>query len=589
MAACTDPTAYYAGATLASGGAALKAALHNIISPHNVVSYDDCWDALRDLDRSPMDGSRVRLIYSDHTHAGIAQQGISTGWNREHAWPKSYGVGYSGPDFSDLHHLFAADWNVNSARNNLYFDDCPTNAGCTSPAHAEAAPTTAKDATRFQPPADRRGDIARAMFYMAVRYDGGEASTSNLELSDAPDAAASTLGRLSALLAWHKADPVSAEERQRNERICSTYQANRNPFIDRPDFAPCVFLGDCTPSPSAPPMPPRPPAPPPSPPLLPTPLAPPSLPPLGAGDCAVVALHADAPDGVSVVLLRPLAAGRTLYLTDGGVHADGTLRDSEGVRAHEAEMNEPAGTLLHLANFSVATSGSLSLSATGDQAVVFSGSAASPTYLCALSTSGAWQATADSSTTSALPKGLVDGVSAIALPHMVRHPPILSKAAPPPPTPDGAGSRACVCTNLLPSLLRMLLSPLRRRSRCRRTITPMRGRRAAPPTSCGQPSMATRPIGWAPTPLAPSGRPALRSCRPHRHRPPARCSLVVARQATRRPTAGSAFAVSHRRVRTVLPSQCSAKSANAARRTVPRPLWTRAARRNIEVMRSYVL
>ena len=433
MAACTDPTAYYAGATLASGGAALKAALHNIISPHNVVSYDDCWDALRDLDRSPMDGSRVRLIYSDHTHAGIAQQGISTGWNREHAWPKSYGVGYSGPDFSDLHHLFAADWNVNSARNNLYFDDCPTNAGCTSPAHAEAAPTTAKDATRFQPPADRRGDIARAMFYMAVRYDGGEASTSNLELSDAPDAAASTLGRLSALLAWHKADPVSAEERQRNERICSTYQANRNPFIDRPDFAPCVFLGDCTPSPSAPPMPPRPPAPPPSPPLLPTPLAPPSLPPLGAGDCAVVALHADAPDGVSVVLLRPLAAGRTLYLTDGGVHADGTLRDSEGVRAHEAEMNEPAGTLLHLANFSVATSGSLSLSATGDQAVVFSGSAASPTYLCALSTSGAWQATADSSTTSALPKGLVDGVSAIAHPHMVRHPPILSKAAPPPP------------------------------------------------------------------------------------------------------------------------------------------------------------
>lgn len=52
------------------------------------------------------------MIYSDHTHLGIASQGVSIGWNREHVWPKSYGVGYSGPDFSDLHHLFPADWNV---------------------------------------------------------------------------------------------------------------------------------------------------------------------------------------------------------------------------------------------------------------------------------------------------------------------------------------------------------------------------------------------------------------------------------------------------------------------------------------------
>ena len=159
--ACSDPTSYYSGASLSSGGAALKSTLHEIISPHTVVSYDGCWDALRDLDQSPADSNRVRLIYSPHTHLGVASQGVSTGWNREHAWPKSYGVGYSGPDFSDLHHLYAADWNVNSARSNLYFDDCPASDGCTVPAHAEAEATTGKDSTRFMPPSDRRGDIAR--------------------------------------------------------------------------------------------------------------------------------------------------------------------------------------------------------------------------------------------------------------------------------------------------------------------------------------------------------------------------------------------------------------------------------------------
>ena len=259
------------------------------------------------------------------------------------------------------------------------------------------------------------------MFYMAVRYDGVEAYTTDLELADVPDSSASILGKLSTLLDWHKADPVSTDERARNDRICSTYQANRNPFVDRPEFAPCVFASDCTPSPSPPPLPPMPPMPPPLPPALPNPLGPPSLPPLSSGDCAIVALHADAPDDVVLLLLGTLAAGRTLYLTDCGVEAGGALRSSEGVRAHEAAADEPPGTLLTLRNFTEATSGSLALSASGDQAIAFIGSAAAPTYICALSTGGGWQTSADNSITSALPAGLIDGVSAIALPHKARN------------------------------------------------------------------------------------------------------------------------------------------------------------------------
>lgn len=265
--ASCEPTAFYAMMNASSSGAALKASLHSLISPHTVVSYANCWEALRVLDASPANASEVSLIYSSFTHAA-AQQGQTTGWNREHctfarqpknspnpcdidwswfelcmaAWPKSYGIGYSGPDFSDLHALFACDWSVNSARSNRFYDACES--GCTSPAHAEAAATTAKDTQRFQPEASRRGDLARSMFYMAVRYDGAEPYTTDLELADIPDASSSTFGNLSTLLRWHAADPVSDAERTRNELVCG-YQRNRNPFVDHPEWAACVFANAC--------------------------------------------------------------------------------------------------------------------------------------------------------------------------------------------------------------------------------------------------------------------------------------------------------------------------------------------------------
>jgi endonuclease I len=268
---CTSPIAYYSGIDAAAlGSAGLKAAVHNLIDDHTVVSYGDAWEALSFLDASPSNASRVIGIYSDHTHDAVTERGIAGGWNREHSWPKSYGVGYSGPDFSDLHALFAADWNVNSARNNLYFDDCPVSEGCTSPAHSEASPSTAKDSERFQPATLLRGDLARAMFYMAVRYDGSDASTSDLELSETPNATQSTMGVLSTLLAWHASDPVSTAEMLRNQRICDGYQANRNPFVDHPEWAECIFVvgGACA---NAPPYPPTPPPLPPSPPPSPSP------------------------------------------------------------------------------------------------------------------------------------------------------------------------------------------------------------------------------------------------------------------------------------------------------------------------------
>lgn len=101
----------------------------------------------------------------------------------------------------------------------------------------------------FQPPASVRGDIARALFYMAVRYDGDavqDPGTRDLELSDSPDASWGYMGVLSVLRAWHEADPVDDVERLRNGLVCGQ-QGNRNPFIDHPEWVADIDWATCVP------------------------------------------------------------------------------------------------------------------------------------------------------------------------------------------------------------------------------------------------------------------------------------------------------------------------------------------------------
>ena len=52
------------------------------------------------------------------------------------------------------------------------------------------------------------------------------------------------MGKLSTLLQWHLDDPVNDTERLRNDLI-QTYQGNRNPFIDHPEWVGCIYQGVC--------------------------------------------------------------------------------------------------------------------------------------------------------------------------------------------------------------------------------------------------------------------------------------------------------------------------------------------------------
>lgn len=228
-----DPGNYYAGAE-GKTGAALKAALHTIISSQTKLTYDQVWTALEVTDQDPNNSSNVIEVYSGRSISKSSEGGGVDDWNREHVWAKSHGnFGTATGPGTDIHHLRPEDVSVNSARGNLDFD----NGGS---AVAQCSGCTA-DSDSFAPRAAVRGDVARMIFYMAVRYEGDD-GFANLELNDSVgNGTAPYIGKLSVLKAWAAADPPDAFEKNRNEVIYSQFQHNRNPFIDHPEWITSIW------------------------------------------------------------------------------------------------------------------------------------------------------------------------------------------------------------------------------------------------------------------------------------------------------------------------------------------------------------
>jgi hypothetical protein len=233
----TAPMGYY-DALEGLSGAALKQAVQDIIANPAVVhahNYGDITDILKIADQNPLNSNEVWLMYVEQPRSKLEFQdtGINTGkWNREHIYPQSRG-GYSSgtsstPDginvwlptnaddilagHADAHHLRAEDGAENSLRSNKDYG-----------------------LTGYDGPSGTmgswKGDVARSVFYMAVRYNA--LSVVN---GDIPDTTVGQLGDLASLLLWNGIDPSDDFEMNRNNYIY-TWQVNRNPFIDYPDLA----------------------------------------------------------------------------------------------------------------------------------------------------------------------------------------------------------------------------------------------------------------------------------------------------------------------------------------------------------------
>jgi len=111
-----------------------------------------------------------------------------------------------------------------TARSNKIYDTSDTkDAKYQKPGHPEAE-LTSEDSNSWEPPAVVRGEIARAAFYMDVRYSSDKANENDLKLTNDLSAISSDtvfFGRLDTLLEWHMADPVDAAERTRNDLVYS--------------------------------------------------------------------------------------------------------------------------------------------------------------------------------------------------------------------------------------------------------------------------------------------------------------------------------------------------------------------------------
>ncbi|PWW57041.1 endonuclease I [Actinokineospora spheciospongiae] len=225
---------YYASA-LGKTGPALESALHNIISTGvTKLSYDAVWAALKNTDQDPNNSGNVILVYSGRSQSKSTNGGGVDDWNREHVWAKSHGdFGTATGPGTDIHHLRPEDVSVNSTRGNKDFD----NGG--SPVTEASGSYT--DADSFEPRNAVKGDVARMIFYMSVRYEGGD-GWADLEVNESTSNSSNpNIGKLSVLKQWNAQDPPDAFEKRRNQVIYDTYQHNRNPFIDHPEWVTSIW------------------------------------------------------------------------------------------------------------------------------------------------------------------------------------------------------------------------------------------------------------------------------------------------------------------------------------------------------------
>ena len=235
----TTPAGYYSSLE-GKSGTVLKQAIQDIIANPSVVhahNYGDIETMLKVSDQNPLNSNQVWLMYVEQPRSklDIQETGINTGkWNREHIYPQSRG-GYTDgtssiPDginvwlptnaddilagHADAHHLRAEDGPENSLRGNKDYGEYVGPTGTAG---------------------SWRGDVARSLFYMAVRYNALSIVNGN-----PANTTVGQIGDLALLLQWNQTDPRDDFEMNRNNYIY-TWQVNRNPFIDYPNLADYVF------------------------------------------------------------------------------------------------------------------------------------------------------------------------------------------------------------------------------------------------------------------------------------------------------------------------------------------------------------
>jgi endonuclease I len=264
---------YWSQVNTSSAGQ-LRCTLHLTIRGHTAYPYSgsgtNTWTILETAQANPSNPNQILDVYRNRLYTAVSDRAGTGGgltYNREHTWPNSLGfpsqtgnLGLPNAPYTDTHMLYLSDTQWNADRSNSPYGNCPVAASCGERitesnlgfgGGSGVYPGNSNwvNNNTFETWNHRKGDVARAVMYMAIRYEGGTDPTSgqtepNLELTDNRALIVGTsnynvpayMGLLSDLLAWHASDPPDAAEIARND-VIQAFQGNRNPFIDHPEWA----------------------------------------------------------------------------------------------------------------------------------------------------------------------------------------------------------------------------------------------------------------------------------------------------------------------------------------------------------------
>lgn len=244
------PAGYYSTCE-GKKGAALLSALCDKISSHTNVGYDGLWNVYTTSDVRP--NGKVWDMYSTkewtvgQQHCGNYSK-VGDCINREHSVPQSW-FNSASPMKADAFHVYPTDGKVNGQRSNYPYGECVGGTNLGSNGNVKALGRLGKSTfagysgTVFEPDDEYKGDFARTYFYMAACYNDKVAGWSGASFAGNKYPVFSTW-TTNLLLKWHRQDPVSDKERDRNEAVYAK-QKNRNPFIDYPELAEHIW-GDAT-------------------------------------------------------------------------------------------------------------------------------------------------------------------------------------------------------------------------------------------------------------------------------------------------------------------------------------------------------
>ena len=231
---------------------------------YSSLGYDGLWTAFKTTDKKS--NGQVWDMYSNCNWTfGSDQCGSYSNecdcYNREHSIPKSwFGGSTSGPG-CDIFHLVPTDGKVNGMRSNYAFGEVSSASYTYDGAKKGSAKsititggntiagntgtTISASGTVFEPRDEYKGDFARGYMGSLLRWAGEKAFTTG-EGSDiftttfTTGSFGLTKYGVALLMKWHRQDPVSKKEIDRNNGIQQT-QGNRNPFIDYPYLAEYIW------------------------------------------------------------------------------------------------------------------------------------------------------------------------------------------------------------------------------------------------------------------------------------------------------------------------------------------------------------